>query len=63
VASLDAVVAATPFGAGAAGPAMASCGSLIVITSTAIVAIATLRPAEESNPWRTRISVSFFISG
>jgi hypothetical protein len=60
VASLFAVVAETPFEAGTAGPAMAGVGSPIVTTSTAIVANTTLRPAEQSNPWRINIFVSLY---
>jgi hypothetical protein len=41
---------------------MARVDSLIVKTSAAIVAMTTPRPAEASNPFGTRILVSFIVA-
>jgi hypothetical protein len=53
------VVAEIPFEAGAAGPAKAGGGSLIVTTSAAIVAMTTPRPAETNNPLRIFVFLIF----
>jgi hypothetical protein len=55
VALLDTVAAETPFDAGAA---TANGGSLMVATSTAIVANTTMRPVEESDLLRASIFAS-----